>query len=287
LRRRASILVLVAAFALAGAHAADGAGVLRERAAALAPRLADNEFRAPLVVESEAAGDRSRGDVYARIAQPFATLAAELAQPGPWCEVLILHLNVKRCGARGNTLVVHLGRKFEQPLEDAYRLEIADFSVQSSEGWLQVRMSAPKGPMSTRDYLIEFEAVPTPEGMSFVHLRYGLAAGLMGRIAMDLYLSTMGSAKTGFSAARPGDPPSAPRIGGARGAVERNAMRYHLAIVAYLDSLAAPAADRSARRLAAWFDATERYAAQLHEIERHEYLTMKQHELARQAAPLP
>jgi hypothetical protein len=33
------------------------------------------------------------------------------------------------------------------------------------------------------------------------------------------------------------------------------------------------------RRLQGWFDATERYPAQLHEIERSEYLAMKREEL--------
>ncbi len=276
-------LLLAAGGALA--QPSEGARVLREREAALAPRLAANEFGQPLVIESEESGDTMRGDVYARLAQPFATLAAELVRAGAWCEVLMLHLNVKHCepGARG--LSVWLGRKFEQPLEQAHKLEFSDFQATAGPDHLRVRMSAPKGPMATRDYRIEFEAVPGEGGRSFVHLRYALSAGVMGRLAMQAYLGTFGSAKVGFSAETPGAAASAPRIGGARGAVERNAMRYHLAIAAYLDSLAVPAAERVARRLAAWFDATERYPAQLHEVEREEYLLMKQNELRRASPP--
>ncbi len=276
-------LLLAAGHALA--QAPDGGRVLREREAALAPRLAANEFGQPLVIESEESGDSMRGDVYARIAQPFATLAAELVRAGAWCEVLMLHLNVKHCEAGAKGLAVWLGRKYEQPLEQAHKLEFSDFQAAAGADYLRVRMSAPKGPMATRDYRIEFEAVPGEGGRSFVHLRYALAAGVMGRLAMQAYLGTFGSSKVGFSAETPGAAASAPRVGGARGAVERNAMRYHLAIAAYLDSLAAAPAERVARRLAAWFDATERYPAQLHEVEREEYLLMKQNELRRAAPP--
>ena len=67
------------------------------------------------------------------------------------------------------------------------------------------------------------------------------------------------------------------------GVMERNTMRYYLAIDAYLDSLAAPAGQRVERRLRAWFDATERYPRQLREVDREAYLRMKRQELQRQA----
>ena len=71
-------------------------------------------------------------------------------------------------------------------------------------------------------------------------------------------------------------------IGGIRGLVERNTMRYYLAIDAYLGSLSAPAAEQPERRFAAWFDATERYPRQLHEVDRDAYLRMKRSEYRRQ-----
>jgi hypothetical protein len=67
--------------------------------------------------------------------------------------------------------------------------------------------------------------------------------------------------------------------------VERNAMRYYLAIDAYLDSLAAPAGQQLDHRLKGWFDATEKYPRQLHEVTRDDYLRMKRDEVARQGAP--
>ena len=55
-------------------------------------------------------------------------------------------------------------------------------------------------------------------------------------------------------------------------------MRNYLAIDAYLD---APGASQLETRLGAWFDATEQYARQLHEIDRGDYLAMKRHEFER------
>jgi len=61
--------------------------------------------------------------------------------------------------------------------------------------------------------------------------------------------------------------------------VERNAMRYYLAIDAYLGALSAPPAQQQDRRLQAWFDATEKYPLQLRDPDRATYLEMKRDEL--------
>ena len=64
-----------------------------------------------------------KGDVYAVVDHPFATVQQALQATDHWCDILILHLNVKRCraGADGKTINLNVGRKFDQPLEDAYR----------------------------------------------------------------------------------------------------------------------------------------------------------------------
>ena len=98
-----------------------------------------------------------------------------------------------------------------------------------------------------------------------------------GRIAMKTYLATVGSAKVGFSKDTDGS-----YVGGVRGLVERNTMRYYLAIDAFLGSLNTPAAKRVDQRFATWFDATEQYPRQLHELERQDYLQMKKNEYQRQ-----
>ena len=64
-------------------------------------------------------------------------------------------------------------------------------------------------------------------------------------------------------------------------------MRYYLAIESYLASLAQPPGRQFASRLERWFDATEQYRTQLHEMDRATYLAMKQGQYARQQALTP
>jgi hypothetical protein len=55
-------------------------------------------------------------------------------------------------------------------------------------------------------------------------------------------------------------------------------MRYYLAIDTYLDTMDAPAAQRTDRRINEWFSATERYPRQLHEMDRGTYVSLKRQE---------
>ena len=71
-------------------------------------------------------------------------------------------------------------------------------------------------------------------------------------------------------------------VAGVRGLVERNTMRYYLAIDSFLESAAAPPQAQLEQRLQSWFSAVERYPRQLHEVDRDAYLQMKYAEFARQ-----
>jgi len=99
---------------------------------------------------------------------------------------------------------------------------------------------------------------------------------------MQGYLATVGREKVGFTVVGRQSDGRPVYVDNVRGVVERNAMRYYLAIDAYLGSLVAPQAERQERRLVEWFDGTERYPRQLHELERDEYLAMKRGEIQRQ-----
>jgi hypothetical protein len=108
----------------------------------------------------------------------------------------------------------------------------------------------------------------------------------MGRLAMQVYLATTGRNKVGFTVtgAQAGGQPLL--IGGTRGVVERNTMRYYLAIEAFLGALSVPPHARLEKRLRDWFAAAESYPRQLHEMEQREYLDMKRKEHLRQQAGL-
>jgi hypothetical protein len=99
--------------------------------------------------------------------------------------------------------------------------------------------------------------------------------GLTGRLALQTYLTTTGRAKVGFTVlGKPGNGPPQ-YIDGVRGLVERNTMRYYLAIVAYLESTQTAPEMQLEKRLRNWFTAVERYPVQLHEMNWQEYVDMK------------
>jgi hypothetical protein len=147
-----------------------------------------------------------------------------------------------------------------------------------------VQLDAVDGPYDTRDYRLLAEAIPLDSRRTFLHMGYALSHGATSAFAMQLYLGTVGRDKVGFTRLEPGGGNDEGFVGGMRGVVERNTMRYYLAIDAYLDSLAAPAGQQLEKRLQLWFDATERYPRQLHEVARDAYLRMKHDEVARQGA---
>ena len=265
------------ALACLGAHAS-AAPSLAERYQTLRDKLADNAFGRPIHLDSTESSGALRGDAHAAVEHPFALLRAHLGEPEVWCEVLILVFNIKQCEAGARTLVVHIGRKHDQPVAHAHRVEFA-FNVANASGSnLRVELNADSGPLGTRDYHIELEAIPIDARRSFLHLEYSYTSGVTARLAMKGYLATVARDKVGFSVVGRRADGAPIHVGGMRGLIERNTMRYYLAIDAYLDSLSAAPAQQLEKRLAGWFDATERYPLQLREMERDDYLAMKRKE---------
>ena len=99
---------------------------------------------------------------------------------------------------------------------------------------------------------------------------------------MQTYLSTVGSQKVGFTVLERKPDGKPVYQAGVLGLLERNTMRYYLAIDAYLAAYALPAAEQPERRIREWYASTERYAEQLREMEKNEYLEMKRKEMRRQ-----
>lgn len=269
-----------------GAGAAEsGTAALHAKHTSLGPQLARNPFQRPLVMDSTESAQAVSGSAYAVINYPYATVLAAFRNPDNWCEVLILHLNTKHCSAdkdsRPASLSVSVGKKTPQELKDAHALTFSFTPAAARSDYMAVRLNAPKGPLGTHNYRIDLEAVPVGGDKTFMHLRYSYGYGMSGRLAMQAYMATVGSSKIGFSEVTGNGGVKAP-VDGMRGAVERNTMRYYLAIDAYLASLAVPASQQFEKRVQHWFDATERYPRQLHEIDRMAYLNMKRSEYQRQ-----
>lgn len=257
---------------------ASGAVALHAHYDTLKDKLAHNPYGRPLVLESTQSGDHLQGEIYARVDQPYTAVQKALTGTDNWCAILILHLNVKMCHAHPDGLDLALGRKYDQPAEDAYKLHF-DYKLDSATpDYLKAGLSSPDGPLGTRDYRIAVEAAPLDAGHSILHMSYAYGFGFTARVAMNAYLSTAGADKVGFSVVGRDSDGKPKYVGGVRGLVERNTMRYYLAIDDYVS---APAPAQLEQRLAAWFDATERYPRQLHELDKADYLTMKRGEVKR------
>jgi hypothetical protein len=249
-----------------GVCQAQDAGSLRERHAALEAQLASSAFGRALHVQSTADGGAHKGQVSAVIERPYDEVAPALAQPGSWCDILKLQVNVKRCHAHGDeALTAWITRRARDALDEAYRVDFRFERAAASADYLHVALGAADGPVGTRDYQIRLEAAPLDAQRTFVRMSYAYTLGFWARMAMDAYLSTgAGRDKRGFTV-----------DGGERGVVERSAMRHFLAIEAYLESLAEPPAERLEARLRRWYAAISRYPQLREVVSAAEYLEMK------------
>ena len=285
--------IVFACVALAGAGLvpattldSNPAASLRAKYAALGEQLYNNQFQRRLHLDSAESSHDLKGDIYAMVNYTFADVNAVLNGPAHWCDVLMLHINTKYCRAytdkAGTVLAVSIGRKYDQPLDEAYRVEFSYRVAAATSDFLEVQLNAETGPLGTSNYRILLEAVPVGGARTFLHFTYSYAYDFTGRMAMQLYLATVGRDKLGFTiiGRKPNGLPD--YIGGVRGVVERNTMRYYLAIDAYLGALAAPAPEQLERRLQSWFTSAEQYPRQLHEVDRTVYLDMKRSEYLRQ-----
>ena len=296
--KSALLALLFACSGLALAQSATGkaadltATTLLEKHAGLASQLTNNAYGRPLYLDSVQTNNRVTGNAYAVLDAPLSQVSNSFKNPKRLCELIILHINTKYCRPTADTapsvLMINFGKKTAQALGDTFALEFAMTANASAPNFAQVQLKAEKGPLGTSSYGIELAAVALPDaagGKTFLHLRYSYGFGMAGKIAMQAYLATAGSSKVGFTQVSADGTKG--YVGGMRGAVERNTMRYYLAIDAYMLSLAAPQAEQQNARLEKWFDSTEAYPLQLHETDKASYMAMKKDEIKRQQSALP
>ena len=280
------LAAIVARAAEPAATPGSSAAALQGRFDAMKDELGRNAFDRPLRLVSTEGAAGVTGEIYAIVGHPFSTTGGALNKASQWCDVLILHLNTKYCrpSTDGGDTVIHMriGKKHDQSMEQAYRVDFAYRVTSLGPSYMQATLDAREGPLGTSDYRIVLEAAPARDGRSLVRLSYSYAFGIAGRLAMQAYLATAGRDKVGFTVTGT-QPDGTPQlIGGTRGVVERNTMRYFLAIEAYLGALSAPAEGRMEKSLRDWFAGSERYPRQLREMEQGAYLSMKRREHSRQ-----
>ncbi len=239
-------------------------------------------FKLPLNIHSSEIDNRLSADVYAVITGPFDRVVTALTNPASWCDFMPLNLNIKSCTSQQQTagqtvLTFYAGRKYYEAPEAAYQLNYFYQLAAADSDYMKVILSAEQGPFGTNDYLIVVEAMPVGAD-TFVRIHSSYQTSLRSRLGTEAYLATLGRDKVGFSVQRNTSAGEPVFIKGIRGIIERNVMRYYLALKAFFDTAHLAYDERFESRINTWFDLSESFATQLHELERHEYLQAKRRE---------
>ncbi|MDR6535233.1 hypothetical protein [Variovorax soli] len=275
-----------------GAEAAAGeagsAPALLAQHQKLAGQLARSPLRRPLHLESAETEGGLQGDVYAVVDHPLEQVRAALADGAQWCDMLLLHINNRRCRVsrqpEGETLTLSVVPRYDKPLDQAFELSFIRRTASDTKDYLAVKLSAEGGPLGTSNYRVTLEAVPLSDRQTFLHFGYAYDHNMVARLATMAYLATFGSHKVGFTVIGKTPEGEPDYIRGLRGLMERNAMRYFLALDAYLAGLDAPPQERTEKRLHRWFEEVKRYPVQLHEIDLAAYLELKRSDRRRDAS---
>jgi len=256
--------------------------VLLAKYPAIKTRLEKNQFGIPVFLESKEKFSSLHVDVYGVFDYPFDSVRDALKAPNNWCDINSLHINIKACTFRKVSdqwlLTLYSGRKYYQPPKDAYRLDFRFRIAALQPEYLDIELTAKNGPLLTRDHRIRIEAAPLDQGRTLIHFSYDYSYGVLARAAIKSYYATIGRDKKGFSIIATGKMGEPVYVSGVRGSVERNAVRYYLAIQTYMDTLSIPWNQRFEKRISRWFDLTARFPRQLHEMDKGEYLATKRRE---------
>ncbi|QJW85230.1 hypothetical protein HK414_22905 [Ramlibacter terrae] len=264
------------AFGSVAAHA--DAGELRAKHVELREQLRNNPYQRALHIDSSEASNALQGDVYAVIEHPFEKVRDALKEPSAWCDVMLLPFNTKYCRAGGEGLAVRIGRKYNQPVEQAFRIGFQFNNVAATSDY---RNPPQRGAGPGRH-----ARLPDPPGGGAHRQRPHLHAP---ELCVRLWLREQdGHEHVPVHRGRRQDRvqrdgqgcerPAAVHRGHAR----RDRTQCHAllpAIDAYPDN---PGDQQVEQRIQQWFTATEKYPRQLREMDRATYVAMKRSEYERQ-----
>lgn len=238
-------------------------------------------FGFPLQVRSEERGNLVTAEALGIMDHSLQAFREAVIEPAAWCDFIPLNLNIKACTFHwdGNEplLTFYIGGKgylapesaSQQPYRFAVRARHAEY--------VSVSLSALQGLMGTKAHQLEFEAASVA-GKTVVVLRSSYEQSAVSKLVTAIYLATVGRDKVGFSREPLGPDGQASFVKGAQGIIERNLMRYYLILKAYLDTRTLPHSRRFEALISEVYDLMERYPAQLHEVERSDYLDVKRRE---------
>lgn len=247
-------------------------------------RLAPFEpFGRPVLIRSEVQGGVVRAEIEALIDRPFRDVQLALADPPQWCATMILHINNTGCraapAAPGTAVMpritLRIVRYLGQPPEQADELDFSYHPMTVSASRLSVRLHAAKGFLGTHDHDLMLDAAPAGAARTALRLSYAYRQNTLADWSLMLWLGTFGRGKVGFSSEGEADDGGPRLVGGIRGLIERNLVRYLFAIEAAARTPAASGRQAYQQRLRDYFDATERHPRQLREVDLDAYLVLK------------
>jgi hypothetical protein len=207
----------------------------------------ESGFGVPIFVRSNVQDDHLSAEVYGLVEHSFTEVDSGLGSYANWCQLVPLSLNIKSCTWHStgdqSWLTFYAGRKFYEKPEDAFQLQYNYEIISQQDDYVRIVLSADKGPLGTSDYRIELDAMPVGDraaGSTFVRIISSYRSSFTSRLATDTYLATLGKHKVGFSVVGVTQSGGPIYVDGIQGVIERNAMRYYLALVAFFDASKLP-----------------------------------------------
>lgn len=248
----------------------------------LKPTLYNNPYGIPVYISSSDENNTMTGNIYGILNYPFNQLSGAVRPAANWCDIAPQHLNIKACTFNVADNQCHLtfysGRKFYEKADDVYQLTYLFKLAKQKTDYIHIQLSADEGPAGTSDYRLNIKAIPLDSKRSFIHFSYAYQYNFLTSMGMSTYLATLGRGKTGFSILGKDTQNKPVYISGVRGIIERNSVRYYLAIKSFLETMQLSPEKRFSARISRWFDLTEQYQQQLYEMDKKEYLKYKEQE---------
>jgi len=270
---------------LSNAWAENNLSSLQARAVEFHQQQLLEESPLPFVLSSSFTSDLSKARVRTFIRDVRLDLFAErLSQPSEWCEFIPLHLNIKACGhIKSNDQQIvqfYAGVKDYVTPDNAHLLQLS-FNTTNVDGVFSAELYAADGPLDSTNIRFGLRAIDSEgEDGSGVYFEFELSSepGLTNSLAR-IYLATIARKKKGFSVKGKTWSGKPKYVGGQRGAIERNLVRYLLALETYFDTAVLnsdSSPDEIYRlRIGRWYDQTDQYKEQLFELARSVYISNK------------
>ncbi len=214
-------------------------------------------------------------DIYSTAHYPFSFIKDQLLIPANWCEIVLPHPDIRACTYKKThdawLLNIYSVNKFSIPLDDAYQMKFVYHIDALQPSYFDIALTANEGPSYTEHHQLGFEMAPLNKDTTLIHLRYSFGYRSWGYFLMKL----LGGGKIGFSVIDTDSNGNPVYVGGPRGAAERNAVRFYLAILAYMDTFKIPVEQRFEKQINQWYDLAAPYRKQLLEMEKDNYIVYK------------